>query len=63
MEVGYGDPVGIDAAETPEQEYDNRYGKDVYDMLGRLVRKNADNLEGLPRGIYLWKGRKFMNYE
>ena len=61
VEVGYGDPVGIDAVETPEQEYDGRYGKDVYDMLGRLVRKNADNLEGLPRGIYLWKGKKHFN--
>ena len=63
VEVGYGDPVGIDAVETPEQEYDGRYGKDVYDMLGRLVRKNADNLEGLPQGIYIWKGKKFMNYD
>ena len=61
VEVGYGDPVGIDAVETPEQEYDGRYGKDVYDMLGRLVRKNADNLEGLPRGIYIWKGKKHFN--
>ena len=61
VEFGYGDPVGIDAVETPEQEYDNRYGKDVYDMLGRLVRKNADNLQGLPRGIYIWKGKKHIN--
>ena len=61
VEVGYGDPVGIDAVETPEQEYDGRYGKDVYDMLGRLVRKNADSLEGLPQGIYIWKGRKYFN--
>ena len=61
VEVGYGDPVGIDAVETPEQEYDGRYGKDVYDMLGRLVRKNADNLEGLPKGIYIWKGKKHFN--
>ena len=58
VEVGYGDPLDIDAVETPEQEYDGRYGKDVYDMLGRLVRKNADNLEGLPKGVYLWKGKK-----
>lgn len=52
------DEVGIDAVETPEQEYDGRYGNDVYDMLGRLVRKNATNLEGLPKGVYIWKGRK-----
>ncbi len=58
VEVSYGDPVGIDAVETPEQEYDGRYGNDVYDMLGRLVRKNATNLEGLPKGIYIWKGKK-----
>ena len=63
VEVGYGDPVGIDAVETPDQEYDGRYGKDVYDTLGRLVRKNADNLQGLPRGIYIWKGKKVMNYD
>ena len=60
VEVGYGDPVGIDAVETPEQEYDNRYGNDVYDMLGRLVRKNATNLEGLPKGVYIWKGKKIV---
>ena len=63
VEVGYGNPLDIDAVETPEQEYNGRYGNDVYDMLGRLVRKNADNLDGLPRGIYLWKGKKFMIYE
>ena len=63
VEFGYGDPVGIEAVEMPEQEYDGRYGKDVYDMMGRLVRKNADNLQGLPRGIYIWKGKKVMNYE
>ena len=63
VEVGYGDPLDIDAVETPEQEYDNRYGNDVYDMLGRLVRKNATNLEGLPKGVYIWKGKKIMNYD
>ena len=63
VEVGYGDPLDIDAVETLEQEYDGRYGKDVYDMLGRLVRKNADNLEGLPKGVYIWKGKKIMNYD
>ena len=63
VEVGYGDPVGIDAVEAPEQEYDGRYGNDVYDMLGRLVRKNATNLEGLPKGVYIWKGKKIMNYD
>ena len=63
VEVSYGDPVGIDAVEAPEQEYDGRYGNDVYDMLGRLVRKNADNLEGLPQGIYIWKGKKVVRGE
>jgi endonuclease I len=35
----------------------SRYGN-VYDISGRLVRTNADTLEGLRHGVYVVKGRK-----
>ena len=28
-------------------------GADIYDLHGRLVRKNATTLEGLQKGIYI----------
>lgn len=31
---------------------------DVYSISGRLVRKNATNLKGLPKGIYIMNGKK-----
>ena len=33
---------------------------DVYDICGRLVKSNADNLDDLSSGIYIVNGRKFM---
>ena len=33
---------------------------DIYDTRGRLVRANATNTEGLPAGIYVCEGRKFI---
>ncbi len=33
---------------------------DVYGIDGRLIRKNANNLDGLPRGIYIVGGKKVM---
>ena len=46
--------TGIDSvisAETP---------RNIYDTRGRLVRANATNTEGLPAGIYVCEGRKFV---
>lgn len=31
---------------------------DVYNTQGALVKKNAQSLRGLPKGIYFWQGRK-----
>jgi hypothetical protein len=31
---------------------------DVYNVQGQLVKKNAQSLVGLPKGIYFWQGRK-----
>ena len=53
--------VGIDAVEEAP-ESDIRYSNDVYDMMGRLVRKDAENLRGLPQGIYIWRGKKVFAY-
>ena len=33
---------------------------DVYTLDGRLIRHNAASLDGLPAGIYLWKGKKII---
>ena len=34
--------------------------RNIYDTRGRLVRANAINTEGLPAGIYVCEGRKFV---
>ena len=34
--------------------------RNIYDTRGRLVRQNATTLEGLPAGIYVCEGRKFV---
>ena len=53
--------VGIDDVEaSPESPV--RYSNDVYDMMGRLVRRDAENLRGLPQGIYIWRGKKVFAY-
>ncbi len=57
-----GDYLSIDEVEGNVEQPAIRYSNDVYDLMGRLVRKNADSLRGLPRGIYIWKGQKVLNY-
>ena len=32
----------------------------VYSITGTLVRSNAKNLEGLPKGMYIVNGKKFV---
>jgi hypothetical protein len=32
----------------------------VYSITGTLVRSNAKNLEGLPKGLYIVNGKKFV---
>ena len=37
---------------------DNSYHQDVYDLNGRKVRSGSTSLDGLPRGIYIVRGKK-----
>ena len=37
---------------------DNNQNHDVYDLSGRKVRSGSTSLEGLPRGIYIVRGKK-----
>lgn len=32
----------------------------VYNVSGQMIRANADNLQGLPKGIYIVNGKKFI---
>ena len=34
--------------------------RNIYDIRGRLVRRNATTTEGLPAGVYVCEGRKFV---
>ena len=34
--------------------------KNIYDLAGRLVRRNATSTEGLPAGVYVRAGKKFI---
>jgi hypothetical protein len=33
---------------------------EVYSLDGRIVRKNATSLDGLPKGVYIHKGKKIV---
>ena len=33
---------------------------DVYDLSGRMVKSQVTSLDGLPKGIYVVKGKKVM---
>ena len=33
---------------------------DVYDLNGRMVKAQAENLDGLPKGVYIVNGKKFV---
>ena len=55
--------MGIGDVENPNPQSSIRYSDDVYDTMGRLVRKHAKDLEGLPRGIYIWKGKKVLRFQ
>lgn len=54
-------PMGIYDVEKPQNNI--RYSNDVYDTMGRLIRRNADNLNGLPKGIYIWRGKKVLVFQ
>ena len=46
---------GIDSVTMPRTDTN-----DLYDLSGRLIRKNATSMEGLPAGIYVRNGRKIV---
>ncbi|MBP9990628.1 MAG: leucine-rich repeat domain-containing protein [Bacteroidales bacterium] len=54
--------TGIETPDKPVLQNNIRYSDDVFDTMGRLVRKHAKDLEGLPRGIYIWKGKKVLHF-
>ncbi|MCQ2300767.1 MAG: leucine-rich repeat domain-containing protein [Bacteroidales bacterium] len=56
-----GDNVGIELVD--EESSSIVFSNDVYDLNGRIVRKNAESLNGLPKGIYIWRGKKLMNWK
>lgn len=56
-----GGQVGIELVD--EESSSIVFSNDVYDLNGRLVRKNAESLNGLPKGIYIWRGKKMMNWK
>ena len=53
-----GDYLGIEDVDSDMEQPSIRYSNDVYDMMGRLVRKDAESLRGLPKGVYIWRGKK-----
>ena len=46
-----------DGIENSEAE-DNTWPADIYDITGRMVKKNATSTDDLEKGIYLIKGKK-----
>ncbi|MCQ2298334.1 MAG: leucine-rich repeat domain-containing protein [Bacteroidales bacterium] len=58
VDITDGDYLGIEDVDDDMEQPSIRYSNDVYDMMGRLVRKNAESLRGLPKGIYIWRGKK-----
>lgn len=57
----YGQTTGIDAIATPAsmQAQGAAAGK-VYNLQGQVVRTDSDSLDGLPAGLYIVNGKKYM---
>jgi hypothetical protein len=54
-----GEVTGVE--ELPLTEDENAvWPADVYDLNGRLVKAQAKNLEGLPKGVYVVNGQKWV---
>ena len=49
-----GEVAGIE--EVTQEEWP----ADVYDLNGRMVKAQAENLDGLPKGVYIVNGKKFV---
>ena len=48
-------PTGIDEIDNEKPTIDN---ENVYSMTGQIVRRGTTSLQGLPRGIYVVKGKR-----
>lgn len=53
-----GEATAIEVTENNE----SLFPADVYDITGKLVLKNAENLEGLVKGVYIVKGKKVVSF-
>ena len=49
-----GEVTGIESVTQEE------WPADVYDLNGRMVKAQAENLDGLPKGVYIVNGKKFV---
>ena len=49
-----GEVAGIESVTLEE------WPADVYDLNGRMVKAQAENLDGLPKGVYIVNGKKFV---
>lgn len=58
--VRHDDATGIDINEALFNQGIFINKTDIYSINGQLVRKNAENLKNLPKGIYIVNGKKFM---
>ena len=43
-----------------EEVTQEEWPADVYDLNGRMVKAQAENLDGLPKGVYIVNGKKFV---
>ena len=51
-------PTAIEEIEMADNESSNCKSDDVYSITGQLVRRGSTSLQGLPRGIYIVRGRR-----
>jgi len=49
-----------DAVSGTSQDGKKNYPNNVYNLQGQIVRFNSSSLEGLPKGIYIVKGKKYV---
>jgi hypothetical protein len=50
----------IDAIQTIDNENGIKKDDTVYNMNGQVVRRNARSLDGLPKGLYIMNGKKYI---
>ena len=43
-----------------EEVTQEEWPADVYDLNGRMVKAQAENLDELPKGVYIVNGKKFV---